>query len=78
MTTLETVISILEGCMGKRATGKISPEDSLFDDLSLDGDTFDEFLNALEEHYEFELDEDDIDTFDTVRDVVEYVESQLS
>lgn len=75
MSTVETVIHILENCLGKGAKGKVQPEDSLFDDLKIDGDSFDEFLAELEDHFEIIFEEDDIDTFDTANDIVAFIEN---
>ncbi len=73
MSTLETITAILENAMGKHKKN-INPNDSLFDDLNLDGDTFDSFLSDIEEHFDIVFEEDDIDTFDTVNDIAAFID----
>lgn len=76
MSTLEILIELLKPCIAKRNLSAITPDASLFDDIAIDGDSFDAFIEAIEGHYEIELDDDDIDTFETLGDIADFLESQ--
>jgi len=57
---------------------KITPESSLVEDLKADSLDVAALLLELEEQYEIEIDEEDLDTLRTVGDIVSYVEKKVN
>lgn len=71
--SLQKIRAILAEQLGYSDDAAIKPDLSLFDDLHMDGNDFDTVISAIEEEYEIEIDEDAIDDFEYVRDLVKYV-----
>lgn len=74
MNTIDQVISIIREALRKSPHFAIKSTDSLFDDLYVDGDKFDNILSAIESTFAIDLDEDAIDTFDSPQDIADYIE----
>jgi len=75
-TILEVVKGVLVDVRGV-APDEVVPEASLTDDLGADSLDAIEIIMALEEHYDKELDDIDIENIKTVADIVALVQSVI-
>lgn len=72
---LEKVISVLEDQLGIDVAG-VNEETSFQEDLRIDSLDLFEVVTALEDEYEIEIPQEDLDTLKTVGDVVKYLQSK--
>jgi acyl carrier protein len=75
--SLQKIRSILAHQLGYSDETLITPDMSLFDDLQMDGNDFDEVLSIIEETYDLEISEDAIDEFEYVKDLVKFVKNNV-
>lgn len=72
---LEKVISILEDQLGIDVAG-VNEDTSFHDDLRIDSLDLFEVVTALEDEYEIEIPQEELDSLKTVGDVVKYLQSK--
>ncbi|MCK8060031.1 MULTISPECIES: phosphopantetheine-binding protein [unclassified Fusibacter] len=71
--SLKIIRAILAERMGYSDDTEITSNLSLFDDLEMNGNDFDETIAELEERFDIEFDDDDIDGIEYVSDLVKFV-----
>ncbi|MGN0165409.1 MAG: acyl carrier protein [Lachnospiraceae bacterium] len=72
---LEKVISILEDQLGIDVAG-VNEDTSFQDDLRIDSLDLFEVVTALEDEYEIEIPQEELDSLKTVGDVVKFLQSK--
>ena len=72
----EKVIQVLAGMLHKD-NGEIRPDSRLVEDLEMDSFTAVELLFELEDEYGLEIPDENIASFKTVRDIVDYIKARL-
>lgn len=71
--SLKVIRKMLAERTGYSDEMEITPDLSLFDDLEMNGNDFDEMIAELEDQFEIEFDDDDIDEIEFVKDLVRIV-----
>lgn len=72
---LEKVISILEDQLGIDVAG-VNEDTSFQEDLRIDSLDLFEVVTALEDEYEIEIPQEELDSLKTIGDVVKYLQSK--
>ncbi|MBQ8281019.1 MAG: acyl carrier protein [Lachnospiraceae bacterium] len=72
---LEKVISVLEDQLGIDVAG-VNEETSFQEDLRIDSLDLFEVVTALEDEYEIEIPQEELDNLKTVGDVVKFLQSK--
>lgn len=72
---LEKITSILEEQLGIDVSG-VTEETSFQDDLRIDSLDLFEVVTALEDEFEIEIPQEELDSIKTVGDVIEYLSSK--
>lgn len=72
---LEKITSILEEQLGIDVTG-VTEETSFTDDLRIDSLDLFEVVTALEDEFEIEIPQEELDSVKTVGDVIEFLASK--
>lgn len=72
---LEKVISVLEDQLGIDVAG-VNEDTSFQEDLRIDSLDLFEVVTALEDEYEIEIPQEELDSLKTVGDVVKYLQSK--
>ncbi len=72
---LEKVLSILEDQLGIDVAG-VNEDTSFQEDLRIDSLDLFEVVTALEDEYEIEIPQEELDSLKTVGDVVKYLQSK--
>ncbi len=72
---LEKILGILEDQLGIDVAG-VNEETSFQDDLRIDSLDLFEVVTALEDEYEIEIPQEELDSIKTVGDVIEYLQSK--
>jgi len=76
MTLEEKVVSIIVRELGLEK-GEISPEKSFIDDLGLDSLDVMTLAMAIEEDFDIEVPDDDVEGIKTIQDVFDYLHKRL-
>lgn len=72
----KTVIKIIADQINMKPS-ELGSNQSLFYDLSMDGDEFMTVIAILEDEFETEFDEDALDEIETVSDLVRFIEDNM-
>lgn len=72
---LEKVISILEDQLGIDVAG-VNEDTSFQEDLRIDSLDLFEVVTALEDEYEIEIPQEELDSLKTIGDVVKYLQAK--
>ncbi len=72
---LEKILGILEDQLGIDVAG-VNEDTSFQDDLRIDSLDLFEVVTALEDEYEIEIPQEELDSIKTVGDVIEYLQSK--
>lgn len=72
---LEKILGILEDQLGIDVAG-VNEDTSFQDDLRIDSLDLFEVVTALEDEYEIEIPQEELDSIKTIGDVIEYLQSK--
>lgn len=75
MDTLEIIRKAIKKELG-RDFDNIS-EDTAFEDMAMDSLEVVQMVMAIEEAFDIEIDDDDVDSLKTVGDLVDYIEGKI-
>ncbi|MGM0440418.1 MAG: acyl carrier protein [Chlamydiota bacterium] len=75
MTTEQEIIDVIVEQLGVDQA-EVTPEKSFVEDLNADSLDLTELIMTFEEHFGFEIDEEDAEKLKTVQDVISYVNSK--